>query len=144
MVICGGSTPGLGSRPRRICASRTVCGSPSKMLKPARSDAVQKVGRDGSSRLRFCLRVATWCCYAAFDVVLEMHVFGKSVRACERFIALGELASEGFLTRVGSDVRHKCEARGLREATRGPFTGVVGSERAGRRTSWSIGSVGWV
>jgi hypothetical protein len=56
----------------------------------------------------------------------------------------GELASEGFLTRVGSDVRHKCEARGLREATRGPFTGVVGSERASRRTSWSIGSVGWV
>jgi len=41
----------------------------------------------------------------------------------------GELAGEGFLARVGSEVRDKCEARSLREATtgaRGPFTGVVG------------------
>jgi hypothetical protein len=41
----------------------------------------------------------------------------------------GELAGEGFLSRVGSEVRDKCEARSLREATtgaRGPFTGVVG------------------
>jgi hypothetical protein len=40
----------------------------------------------------------------------------------------GELASEGFLARVGPEVRDKCEARSLREATtsaRGPFTGVV-------------------
>ena len=41
----------------------------------------------------------------------------------------GELAGEGFLARVGSEVRDKCEARSLREATtgaRGPFTGVAG------------------
>ena len=41
----------------------------------------------------------------------------------------GELAGEGFLARVGSEVRDKCEARSLRETTtgtRGPFTGVVG------------------
>jgi hypothetical protein len=40
----------------------------------------------------------------------------------------GKLASEGFLARVGSEVRDKCKARSLREATtsaRGPFTGVV-------------------
>ena len=39
-----------------------------------------------------------------------------------------ELASKGFLARVGSEVRDKCEARSLRETTtsaRGPFTGVV-------------------
>ena len=39
-----------------------------------------------------------------------------------------ELASEGFLARVGSEVRDKCEARSLREATtsaRGPFASVV-------------------
>jgi hypothetical protein len=104
------------------------------MLKPAGSDAVQTVGRDGSSRSRFCLRVATsaWC--AGFDVVLVTHVLDKSVRACERFIALyenrrhvdtgqrnkweevhtGELASYGFLTRMGSEVSDKCEARRLR------------------------------
>jgi hypothetical protein len=41
----------------------------------------------------------------------------------------GEIASEGFLARVGSEVREKCDARSLRVATtsaRGPFTGVVG------------------
>jgi len=41
----------------------------------------------------------------------------------------GKLAGEGFLARVGSEVRDKCETRSLREATtsaRGPFTGVVG------------------
>jgi hypothetical protein len=43
----------------------------------------------------------------------------------------GKLASEGFrcLARVGSEVRNKCVARGLRKATMrafDPFTGVVG------------------
>jgi hypothetical protein len=41
----------------------------------------------------------------------------------------GELASEEFLTRMGSEVSDKCGARRLREATtsaRGPFTGVLG------------------
>jgi hypothetical protein len=41
----------------------------------------------------------------------------------------GELAIEGFLARVESEVNDKCEARTLGEATtsaRGPFTGVVG------------------
>jgi hypothetical protein len=122
------------------------------MLKPAGSDAVrwQTVGRDGSSRSRFCLRVATsaWC--VDFDVVLVTHVLDKSVRACERFTAIyenrrqvdtgqrnkwgggvhtGELASYEFLTRMGSEVGDKCGARRLREATtraRGPFTGVLG------------------
>jgi hypothetical protein len=108
---------------------------------------------DGGARglftvvLLLAVATSTWC--TGFDVVLETHVFGKSVRARERFIALyeirrkvstgqrnkwgemrtGKLAGEGFLARVGSEVRDKCEARSLREATtsaRGPFTGVVG------------------
>ena len=95
------------------------------------------------------LAVATsaWC--AGFDIVLETHVFGKSVRT-SGIIALyedrrkvgtdqrnkwggklhtRELASEGFLVHVGSEMRDKCEAKIQREATtsaRGPFTSVVG------------------
>ena len=41
----------------------------------------------------------------------------------------GEPASEGFLTRMGWQVRDKCEARSLRDVTisaRGPFTSVIG------------------
>jgi len=90
-------------------------------------------GRDGRARgfvaVALPLAVATAAGGASFDVVLETHVFGESVGAGERFVALGELAGEGFLARVGSQVRDKCEARSLREATtgaRGPFTGVVG------------------
>ena len=40
-----------------------------------------------------------------------------------------KLAGEGFLARMGSEVRDKCETRSLGKATtsaRGPFTGVVG------------------
>lgn len=77
--------------------------------------------------MRVAISTSAWC--AGFDVVLEMHVFGKSVRAWERFITLGELASEAFFTRVGSEVREKCDTRSLRVATTsalGPFTGVVG------------------
>ena len=62
----------------------------------------------------------------------------------------GELAGEGFLARVGSQVRDKCEARSLREATtgaRGPFTGVVGFVHAnvicgGQKTSGRSGRRG--
>ena len=110
-------------------------------------------GGDGGTRgfftvaLPLAVTTSAWC--ASFDVVLETHMFGKSVRARERFITLyentrkvgtaqrnksegmhtRELASEGFLARVGSEVGDKCETRGLREATtsaRGPFTSVVG------------------
>ncbi len=127
-------------------------------------------GRDGRARgfiaVALPLAVATAAGGASFDVVLETHVFGESVGAGERFVALcgaawsvgtelrrrgterggvrtGELAGEGFLARVGSQVRDKCEARSLREATtgaRGPFTGVVGFVHAyvicgGQKTS---------
>ena len=48
---------------------------------------LQTVGRDGPSRSRFRLRVAgVWFWCAGFDVVLEKHVVGKSVRACERLV----------------------------------------------------------
>jgi hypothetical protein len=46
----------------------------------------------------------------------------------EGYVYTRKLAGEGFLPRVGSEMRDKCETRSLREATtsaRGPFTGVV-------------------
>jgi len=94
-----------------------------------------RVGDGGGGRARglfavtLPLAVATAAGSAGFDVVLETHVFGESVRAREGLVTLGELAGEGFLARVGSEVGDKCEARSLREATtgaRGPFTSVVG------------------
>ena len=65
------------------------------------------------------------------------HSVGSHGSACvdegegqlEKGMRTGELAGEGLLSRVGSEVRDKCEARSLWEATtgaRGPFTGVVG------------------
>jgi hypothetical protein len=54
---------------------------------------------------------------------------GSQVDERRKGMRTGEFAGEGFLARVGSEVRDKCEARGLGETTtsaRGPFTGVVG------------------
>jgi len=83
-IICSGGTAGLGGY---MHLGRCVWLD----FEDAEAGWI-RCGGDGWTRglftvaFPFAVATSAWC--AGFDVVLETHVFGKSVRACERFITL--------------------------------------------------------